>query len=215
VPPGEVIFHLSGSGKNIAILARLVGKCGWLSCLRVSVSALDTEDHLLLSGVTEEGEILDTAQCRRFFDLPGEEGRNAELPAGIKAILDEVTARQQQELLDDIAAKNGQWFDIEMDKLDRWAEDRRTALKVELEELDLQIRETRKAARLAPNLPDKLERQRALRRLEAQRDEAWRSYDAASRKIDLQKDSLLDEISRRLQQQTAQELLFIVRWYLV
>ena len=213
--PGEVIFHLSGSGKNIAILERLVGKCGWLSCLRVSVSALDTEDHLLLSGVTDEGEILDAAQCRRFFDLPGEESRNAELPASIKAILDEVTARQQQELLDDIAAKNGQWFDTEMDKLDRWAEDRRTALKVELEELDLQIRETRKAARLAPNLPDKLECQRALRRLEAQRDEAWRSYDGASREIDRQKDSLLDEISGRLQQQTAQELLFILRWCLV
>jgi hypothetical protein len=215
VPPGEVIFHLSGSGKNIAILERLVGKCGWLSCLRVSVSALDTEDHLLLSGVTDEGKPLDAAQCRRFFDLPGEESRNTELPVSIQAILDEVTARQQQELLDDIAAKNGQWFDTEMDKLDRWAEDRRTALKVELEELDLQIRETRKAARLAPNLPDKLECQRALRRLEAQRDEAWRSYDAASREIDRQKDSLLDKISRRLQQQTAQELLLILRWCLV
>ena len=149
VSPGEVIFHLSCSGKNIAILERLVGKCGWLSCLRVSVSALDTEDHLLLSGVTDEGEFLDAAQCCRFFDLPGEESRNAELPANIKAILDEVTARQQ-ELLDDIAAKNGQWFDTEMDKLDCWAEDRRTALKVELEELDLHIRETRKAARLRP-----------------------------------------------------------------
>jgi predicted nucleic acid-binding Zn-ribbon protein len=85
-----------------------------------------------------------------------------------------------------------------MDKLDHWAEDRRTALKVELEELDLQIRETRKAARLARNLPAKLECQRALRRLEAQRDEAWRSYDEASREIDRQKDALLDEISGRL-----------------
>jgi Helicase conserved C-terminal domain len=215
VSPGGVIFHLSCSGKNIAILERLVGKCGWLSCLRVSVRALDTEDHLLLSGVTDEGEILDAAQCRRFFDLPGAESRHAELPTNIKAKLDEVTARQQQELRDDIAAKNGQWFDTEMDKLDRWAEDRRTALKVELEELDLQIRETRKAARLAPNLPDKLECQRALRRLEAQRDEAWRSYDEASREIDRQKDALLDEISGRLQQQTAQELLFILRWCLV
>jgi hypothetical protein len=115
----------------------------------------------LLSGVTNEGEPLDVAQCRRFFDLPGEESRNAELPTSIKSILDEVAARQQQELLDDIAAKNGQWFDTEMDNLDRWAEDRRMALKVELEELDLQIRETRQAARLVPNLPDKLECQRA------------------------------------------------------
>jgi hypothetical protein len=42
-----------------------------------------------------------------------------------------------------------------MDEPDCWAEDRRAALKVELEELNLHIRETRKAVRLAPNRPDK------------------------------------------------------------
>jgi len=102
-----------------------------------------------------------------------------------------------------------------MDKLDRWAEDRRAALKVELEELDQQIKETKKAARLAPNLPDKLERQRALRKLETRRDEAWRSYDEASRELDRQKDALLDEISRRLEQKTEQAMLFTLRWHLV
>jgi hypothetical protein len=104
--------------------------------------------------------VIDEAQCRRFFDLPGEESQIAGLPANLKATLGEATARRRQELLDEIASKNGQWFDTEMDKLDRWAEDRRTALKVELEELDQEIKEMRKAARLAPNLPDKLERQR-------------------------------------------------------
>src|SRR5438093_11788877 len=93
-----------------------------------------------------------------------------------------------------------------------WAEDRRTAFKVELEELDQQIKETKKATRLAPNLPDKLERQRALRKLEIRRDEAWRSYDEASREINRQKDALLDEISRRLEQKTEQGLLFTLRW---
>ncbi len=97
----------------------------------------------------------------------------------------------------------------------KWAEDRRAALKVELEELDQQIKETKKAARLAPNLPDKLERQRTLRKLETRRDEAWRSYDQASREIDRQKDVLLDEISRRLEQKTEQGLLFTLRWCLV
>ena len=44
-------FFIFLAVENIAILERLVGKCGWLSCLRVSVSALDTEDHLLLSAL--------------------------------------------------------------------------------------------------------------------------------------------------------------------
>ena len=114
-----------------------------------------------------------------------------------------------------IAVKNGHWFDTEMDKLDRWAEDRRSSLKAELDEMDQQIKETRKAARMAPNLPEKLIRQRELRNLETKRDEAWRSYDAASREIDRQKDGLLDEISQRLEQKMEREMLFTLRWHLM
>jgi len=129
--------------------------------------------------------------------------------------LEETTALRRQELLDALAAKNGHWFDAEMDKLDRWAEDRRAGLKAELEDLDQEIKETKKAARLAPNLPEKLERQKELRKLETKRDEAWHSYDQASREIDRQKDALLDEVSRRLEQKTEQETLFTLRWGLV
>jgi len=64
-------------------------------------------------------------------------------------------------------------------------------------------------------LPDKLERQRELRKLEAKRDDAWRSYDAASRDVDRQKDTLLDEISQRLEQKTEQTSLFALRWRVV
>jgi len=74
------------------------------------------------------------------------------------------------------------------------------------------VKETRKAARLAPNLPEKLERQRDLRKLETKRDAAWRSYDEASRELDHQKDALLDEISRRLEQKSECDSLFTIRW---
>ena len=85
---------------------------------------------------------------------------------------------------------------------------------VALDELDLKIRETRKEARLAPNLPVKLELQRQLRQLETKRNEAWKEFDEASRDIERQKDALLDEISKRLNQKTERKELFIIRWRL-
>jgi len=87
-------------------------------------------------------------------------------------------------------------------------------LKAELDDLDEAIKETRKAARLAPNLPEKLEKQQAVRKLETKRDEAWRNYDSATRELDKQKDALLDEIARRLEQSTESNRLFIVKWSL-
>ena len=160
-PPAEVAFDYTGSGKNIAILEPLLGRSGWLVCARLTLSALETEDLLVLAGLADDGTALDEAQCRRLFDLPGSQGARGEMPAPIAATLDEAQARRRQELLEEMATRNGRWFDTEMDKLDRWAEDRRDSLKAELAELDEALKEAKKSARLAPTLPEKLERQRS------------------------------------------------------
>jgi exonuclease VII large subunit len=163
-------------------------------------------------GITDQGAVLDEIQCRRLFDLSGQYGLKIEVPLKIVLILDTLKVSNQKNLLEELTGRNARWFDIEMEKLEKWAEDRRNSLKVELEELDQTVKETRKAARLAPNLPEKLERQRELRKLETKRDTAWREYDQSSRELDHQKDSLLDEISQRLNQQVANLPLFILRW---
>jgi hypothetical protein len=209
------MFEYTGSGKHVAVLESLGGRRGWLACARLTLDALETEDRLVLSGQTEDGEDLDEVQCRRLFDLPAKLGDRCEIAAVAAAALAGAQAGRRQMLLDETTARNGRWFDTEMDKLDRWAEDRRASLKAELEELDDALKEAKKAARLAPTLPEKLERQRAARTLEAKREEVWRAYDQASREIDRQKDALLDEIGRRLEQKIAQEPLFTLRWQLL
>ncbi len=178
------------------------------------MSAMETEDHLFFAGVTDSGEPLDESQCRRLFDLLATVERSCVIPQTVAATLAQAHASHERQLLEDLTTRNGRWFDLEMDKLDRWAEDRRTSLKAELDELDAAIKETKKAVRLAPTLPEKIERQRALRQLESKRTEAWKVFDEASREIDRQKDALLDDISRRLEQKTQQEPLFTLRWTL-
>jgi F0F1-type ATP synthase membrane subunit b/b' len=102
-----------------------------------------------------------------------------------------------------------------MEKLDGWAEDRRASFKAELLEIEGELKNARRAARLAGTLPEKLEKQRAIRGFETRRDEADREFELAKREIDRQKDSLLDEISRRMEQQTTEDRLFSARWQLI
>ncbi len=213
-PPAEVTFRYRDSGKKIAILEPLVGTSGWLSCARLTVNAMETEDHMLFAGVPDSGQPLDEAQCRRLFDLPGIVGPTCTVPDLIASAFVDAHNRRQRALLEDLATRNGRWFDVEMEKLDRWAEDRRSSLKAELTDLDDALKVAKKAARLAPTLPEKLERQREARVLEGKRDEAWRTFDQASREIDRQKDRLLDEIGQRLEQKLEQETIFTLRWSL-
>jgi len=213
-PPRELTLEYSNSGKRIAILDSLNGKSGWLMCSLYSVSALETEDYLVLSGFTDNGETLDEKQIQRFFDLPCISDDQVAVPAEVESKLVELEMIKQKALLEELTQRNADWFEVEIDKLDRWAEDRRKSLQVELDELDETIKETRKAARLAPNLPEKLAKQQALRKLESRRDEAWRNYDAASKELEKQKDSLLDEVSKRLEQKSDTRKLFAIRWSL-
>ena len=211
----EIRFNYRSSGKRITVVESLVGKGGWLLCSRAALTAFETEDHLLFAGFTDSGDELDHAQCRRLFDLPGEEGGSVSCDPGMRERCEGQVNAEIQRIAVRLAEKNGVWFDAEMDKLDRWADDQRTSLKADLDDLDAKIKETKREARSAPNLPTKLDLQRQLRQFEAKRNEAWKEYDESSRNVEQKKDGLLDEISQKLNQKTEREELFLIRWQLV
>jgi predicted negative regulator of RcsB-dependent stress response len=164
----------------------------------------------------DDGTPLDPEQCRRFFSLVADETQSDCQPED-KALntLKEFIAVQRNSVLADLGSKNVAFFDTELDKLDRWGEDKRNSLKVALKELDDQIKTAKKEARLAPNLPEKLKLERARRLLETKRDEAWKAYEEAAKDIEVRKDGLIDEIEKRMKQLTAEEVLFTIRWRLV
>ena len=99
-----------------------------------------------------------------------------------------------------------------MEKLDRWADDQRKSLKAAVEELEESIRAGKREARLAPNLPEKLQMQQRVRQQESRHTEALLAYKEACAAIDARKDALLDETSQRLQQQAERQDLFLIRW---
>lgn len=214
----EVVFDYSGQqGKTIRILEPLIGASGWVACNKYTVRAFEEEDHLLFAGLTEGGNELDSEQCRRLFSLPGvvQQGSCSTLDIESQSRLLNFFAVQQGALKVKLSEKNASYFELEVDKLDRWGEDRRNSLKNTLKEAEEAIRTIKRDARLAPNLPAKLKLERERRGLETKRDTAWKEYELAASAIEKSKDQLLDETQRRLGQTENSEELFLIRWRLV
>jgi hypothetical protein len=211
VPIAEVTFALSTARTKISALLPVATSSGWLTLRRLSSSGLETEDELVFAAVTDDGEELDAEQCRRLFDLPGAISAPAELDDATAA-LGEAWERAKRETLGTVDRRSAAWFDDEMQKLERWAEDFRVIHKRALDETEKALRDAKSAARSAPTLPEKLERQREARALEAKRDEAWRAYDRAGRDLDTKKETLLDDVARRIEQATKETELFTIRW---
>jgi ERCC4-related helicase len=211
-PPAEVHFDYTGSGKRIAILDDLIGRQGWLLCAKLTIKTFEAEDHLLYAGILENGAAMESDACKRLFDLPATV-RQRVLPvaeADLRVQLD----LEQQAITEHLSVTNGKWFDVEMEKLDRWADDQRKSLKAVVEELEEGIRTGKREARMAPNLPEKLQMQQRVRQQEARHTEALLAYKEACATIDARKDTLLDETSKRLQQQAERQDLFLIRWSL-
>ena len=214
--PAELAFQYTGSGKTISILESLVGKSGWLCSTSLTVSAFDTEDWLLFAGACDDGTALDPDQCQRLFSLTAAELPSLNLTAepAARAPLEAQLAQQEQAALTRLSEKNGEFFELEMQKLDGWASDLKESLNHELKEIDREIKETKREAQLAASLETKIAHHKRVKELEARRAEKRRGLFEAQDAVDGRKDTLLAEIEARLKQAVTRAELFTVRWRL-
>ncbi len=210
-------FDYSHSGKKISILEPLVGKGGYMSVICQTVTALETEDFILLGGVSDDGTAVDAEQCRRFFSLNATESPSNQpsVPTNLQSALDEGLQRQKNELLTNLTERNASFFEIELDKLDRWSDDLKVGLEQELKELDRQIREARRSAQIAAALAEKLSIQKQVGELETTRNRKRRELIDAQDRIDKQRQDLIETIEKKLQQNCKVTPVFTVRWSLI
>lgn len=212
----EIIFDYSNTLTKISILEPFIGKSGWLSVINFTICSFETEDHLLLAALTDDAIELDSDQCQRLFSChstePASSGKiSAPAPKQIAANFQ----AQQAGILEQNAKCNAVFFESEINKLDKWADDLKSSLELELKNLDKEIRFRKTEARKLSGLDFKVEAQRVIKDMEKKRNALRRKLFEEQDRIDAQKDKLIEEIEARMQQQTSVIELFSVRWKLV
>jgi adenine-specific DNA-methyltransferase len=209
----ELTFYLSSSGKRIAALESLPGRSGWLTCVCLTLQSLETEDHILLCGVLDDGTPVEFPACKRLFDLDGLPG----LPVLLEppSALHEEVSKAQCGRLAELAVRSGKWLDSETEKLDRWTEDLKFGLEQEIKDLDKEIRDMGRQSAAAVGLQQKLDHQKRLKELTSTRNQRRKELFIAQDEVEVQRDKLISEIQGRLKQEQKATTLFTIRWSLV
>ena len=209
----RIVFDYSSSNSKISILEDLVGKSGKLCLKKITVKSFETADYLIFSGVTDDGDQLDVEQCSRLFSLPAQisELKNE----SNNVFLNRLYEDRKLKLKTSIEEKNAKTFEEEMDKLDFWSEDRKRTLEEKLKELDKQIKETKKNARKANNLPEKIKLQKQVNDMENKRDKEWKEFDTAKKEIEKKKEQLIDNIESRMEQNITEDTIFEIEWEII
>ena len=108
--------------------------------------------------------------------------------------------------------RNLSFFEQEVNKLDSWADDLKEGLEQSIKELDKQIKQVRREAKIAPTLEEKLALQKQQRQLESQRNKSRRELFDKQDEVDEKREQLIVSLEGKLNKKTSQETLFTIGW---
>ncbi|MBK9452015.1 MAG: DEAD/DEAH box helicase family protein [Bacteroidetes bacterium] len=218
-PAATLLLDYAGYEGNIAAIEPLVGNSGWLLMKGLTVEAMElTEDYLLTAVMTDSGEVYPPEDAARLLKVNGQvladEPVDAQAIEAIRPRLEAVLSPQVAEFLEKIEGRNSKFFDAEVNKLESWADDRKSTLEAEIREVDRRIKEARRAATASLPLKEKLEGQKRVGELEKERNRLRRELFATQDQIDEERDALIADVAGKLEQRVVQEELFLIRWRL-
>ena len=212
----EIIFNYSDTPKKISILEPFIHKSGWLCLINLTIDSLEPEDRILFCGITDDGIDLDVEQCKRLFSLPASlNSLENKTTNEIREKLNQIAYTQEAEFIQINTQRNSVFFDDEMGKLDKWAEDLKSSMEIELKELDKEIKFRKTESRKILKLEEKLKAQREIKEMEKKRNHLRLNLYNAQDEIDKRKENLIEKIEARLKQKIEKEELFLVKWKMI
>ena len=217
LPVAKLTFDYSaydGEGQ-LSDIPQHIGRSGWLKVSRLSVSTAKRRiDHMVLAAVADDGAELDERVLDRLLRIPATVVAGVTDPPEAKLVAREAAIRRLK--LDEADRFNAEHLTKETDKLDAYADDLERAADAEIKALEEQIKLKRKEMRSATviSVSEKVDMQRAIKRLEAQRDDQMMAKFERKKAIRKEVEDLLDEIQASLKLTPEATPLFTIRWEL-
>ncbi|MDX2300428.1 MAG: SNF2-related protein [Xanthomonadaceae bacterium] len=215
LPDARLVFDYDAYGSKVSTLEPWRGKTGWLTLKLVSVEALGSqEQHLVVAASTAEGALLAEDDPEKLLRLPATTQEPSLFHASDAMLMADAETRKTA-LLRDINQRNLGYFELEVEKLDAWADDLKLGLEQEIKEIDREIKEVRRSAATAPTLEEKLSWQKQQRELETRRSKLRRELFQRQDTIEAKRNDLITQVETKLQQKVQEKALFTIEWELV
>lgn len=209
----ELIFDYSNYGQIISPIKDLVGVSGILQVSQLTIDSFETEDNIIVTAVTDNGEALEEDIAKKLFLLTASVAQD-----DIKINTAGASEREQEKiniLTAGISVRNSEFFDDEVDKLDKWAEDVKKSLEIELRRLEIDIKTAKTNAKKVLSLAEKVKLQREIKDLEKKRNDMRQKLYTSQDEVDKKKEGLLERVEAQLKQKTTLTTLFTAKFKII
>lgn len=213
-PVATLTLDYSKHGARVSVIERLRGMSGWLTLTRLEVTAFETTEALLFSGLTDDGQVLDQEACEKLMAIPAA-GKPTPLNTSVPEALQANSRRAVAATIAQVLEANQRLFNEERDKLERWADDKLLAAEEALKNTKARIAQLKRDARKAATLQEQGCIQSELSELERQQRKQRQEIFSVEDEIIERRDILIQTLQERLKQTTEEERLFTIHWSVV
>lgn len=210
-PVATLNLDYSKHGARVSVIERLRDMSGWLTLVRLEVTAFETTEALLFSGLTDDGQVLDQEACEKLMAIPAA-GKPTPLSTAVPEALLANSQRAVAATIAQVMEANQRLFNEERDKLERWADDKLLAAEEALKNTKARIAQLKRDARKAATLQEQDGIQRELSELGRKQRRLRQEIFAVEDEIIAKRDELIASLQQRLQEKTINKTLFSVRW---
>ncbi|MGN6286620.1 MAG: SNF2-related protein [Afipia sp.] len=214
-PAAVITFDITNHATRLHVVEALRGKAGHLVLTRLQIESYEREEYLLFSGFDDDGATLDQETMEKLFGCAGHADAPTVIPDAVAKRLEAEAQRHAKATISLSLEQNSAHFNQAREKLEKWADDMVLSAEKALADTKEQIKVLRRQARQAVTLEEQHSIQEKIQKLERQQRRQRQEIFTVEDEIMEKRDTLIDQLERRLAQRTETEALFTIRWRVV
>ena len=213
-PPAEIVFNYSNYDSKISLLENLVSQSGWIILQKLKIESIQSQEHLIFTGMLDDGTYLDGEVCEKIFACDAAKAPTLilnHLPKRLK----QNAERKVNAKINTLLEENNRFFQAEREKLEKWADDKILSAEQDLEDTKNQLRSLKREVRKAETIQEQQNIQKNIRDLEKLQRRQRQYIFTVEDDISEKRDELIEKLEEKLQQTTHVNDIFNIRWKII
>lgn len=209
--PANISFHYTEANPRVTGFRDHRWESGRLQVDRMSIKTFDQEDYLLVTAITDNGDVLHPELARSIFHMPWTDNGIIKLDPAVQQQLTQEAGDLLTITYEESLDRNSQSFQEEIMKLDAREEDKKISLLKVMDDIKDEIQSKRRESLTTNDRDVKVQLRNEAMKLESKQTKLQEDYFKQVKEIEDQKRKLIQEVEKRMQAGKSIETLFKIR----
>lgn len=214
--PASIVFDITNNPWKISVIEQMKWQSGYLQIQLFRINAYQTEEYFIYSCLDASSKIIDPEIAEKLLHINGTiEQENKKIPNTIKEQLNWQSSKYIAEIKNESSNSSNEYFSLELNKLDKWANDLRVTLEKKVKNLSKQINEKKSLARKITDLQERLKMEKQIAKTETNLKALRRKLYDEEDSLEKKKLQLIEELEAKIQASYEQEEMFTIQWKII